>query len=160
VARSMAAQIEGLRRMTVPQLRKKWVEIFGKAPHCDNRAYLWRRLAWQVQADAEGGLSERAKGRIDELNRNLDVDDLFPRKASKRAAGRAKAAPRRDPRLPSPGTVIRRSYRGQDISVKVLDDGFEYDGRPYRSLSAVAEAVTGSHWNGFLFFGIEKGKAG
>jgi len=67
------------------------------------------------------------------------------------------AAPsrKRDPRLPTPGTVISREYHGQLIQVKVNEDGFEYEGRPYRSLSAISKAITGAHWNGFLFFGLD-----
>ncbi len=62
----------------------------------------------------------------------------------------------RDLRLPSPGSFLRREYRGRDILVRVLDRGFEYDGRRYRSLSAIAKAVTGAHWNGLLFFGLAR----
>jgi hypothetical protein len=63
-------------------------------------------------------------------------------------------------RLPIPGTVLTRKYRGRQIEVKVLPNGFDYDGQVYRSLSAVATAVTGSHWNGLLFFGLTENKRG
>ena len=61
---------------------------------------------------------------------------------------------RRDIRLPKPGDVLSRSYKGRAITVRVLESGFEYEGRRFRSLSAIAKAVTGAHWNGLLFFGI------
>lgn len=61
---------------------------------------------------------------------------------------------RRDVRLPKPGDVLSRSYKGREITVRVLEAGFEYEGRRFRSLSAIAEAVTGAHWSGLLFFGI------
>ena len=64
--------------------------------------------------------------------------------------------PPRDPRLPLPGTILRRQYRGRVVQVTVLREGFEYEGEVYRSLSAVAKAVTGSHWNGLLFWGLTK----
>src|SRR5438034_806350 len=73
--------------------------------------------------------------------------------------GQAAAAPVpriRDPRLPSPGTVLTRPYRGRTIAVTVLESGFEYEGRRFDSLTAVAKAVTGSHWNGLEFFGLTK----
>ena len=60
---------------------------------------------------------------------------------------------------PLPGTVLTREYKGREVRVRVLEKGFEYEGQPYRSLSAVAKAITGSHWNGRLFFGLRKGKA-
>ena len=66
--------------------------------------------------------------------------------------------PKRDPRLPAPGTVITRIYRGRDLQLHVLDDGFELDGVHYRSLSEAARAVTGSKWNGRLFWGLTERK--
>jgi hypothetical protein len=60
----------------------------------------------------------------------------------------------RDIRLPKPGDILCRYYKGLEIRVRVLESGFEYDGRRYRSLSAIAKTVTGAHWNGLLFFGI------
>ncbi|MBC7835953.1 MAG: DUF2924 domain-containing protein, partial [Phycisphaerales bacterium] len=61
-------------------------------------------------------------------------------------------------KLPAEGTILRREYKGRDIVVRVLEDGFEHDGETYRSLSAIAKAVTGAHWNGPLFFGLSKGR--
>ncbi len=157
---SIVAEVEALRGMTVAQLRPKWQEVFGERPRTSNKQHLWRRLAWQIQANAYGGLSDRAKKRIDELIPEA-VQWWESRKTSKDVE---KPAPRKqpsahDPRLPKPGTILTRDYKGQRIEVEVLEDGFAYDGKTYRSLSAVARDVTGSHWNGFLFFGIAgKGK--
>ncbi len=161
---SIGAIIRDLQRMTVGELREKWVEVFGEPCRSHNRAYLWKRIAWRIQVNAEGGLSDRAKDRARELYREADIRLRPPRGAFDDAGGPGKAkmaAPgrRRDPRLPAPGTVITREYRSQEITVTVLEDGFEYEGRPYRSLSAIAEAVTGSHWNGYGFFGL-KGRNG
>jgi hypothetical protein len=63
-----------------------------------------------------------------------------------------------DARLPMPGTILSRDYKGRRISVEVRETGFDYDGKIYRSLSAVAQAVTGTKWNGFLFWGLTKSK--
>jgi Protein of unknown function (DUF2924) len=159
---SVTAQIQALRGMKVAELRIKWRELFGEDSRSSNRDFLWRRLAWRVQELAYGGLSERAKARLAELSKEVDLRFLPPR--GWKDALEAATAPRhvvergpvRDPRLPKPGTVLSRPYRGHDIRVTVLDHGFEWDGRPYRSLSAIAREVTGQRWNGMLFFGLTR----
>jgi hypothetical protein len=147
--------------MTVAQLREKWTQLYGgEETRSCNRTYLWRRLAWRVQELAYGGLSERAKARIAELNATDDLRFLPPRKwnpeafLAQGAASGQERRPIRDPRLPATGTVIARQYHGQEIRVTVMEKGFEYQGRPYRSLSAIAREVTGQRWNGILFFGL------
>lgn len=95
------------------------------------------------------GLSDEAKARLDEF---ITAYDPINNKALRQnGAGETKI---RDRRLPIPGTVISKVYKGTIIDVKVLDKGFEYDGKAYRSLSSIAGAVTGQHWNGYLFFGL------
>jgi hypothetical protein len=165
---SVTAQIQALRQMRVAELRVKWRELFGEDSRSNNRDFLWRRLAWRVQELAYGGLSERAKARITELSKEVDIRFLPPRgwKEALEAtmSARPVVAPRpavgsgpiRDTRLPKPGTVLSRPYRGHDIRVTVLEKGFECQGRPYRSLSAIAREVTGQRWNGMLFFGLTK----
>src|SRR5713101_5878369 len=156
---SVTTQILALQKMTVAQLREKWKELYGgEETRSFNRVYLWRRLAWRVQELAYGGLSERAKARVAELNVGDDLRFLPPRgwnpleKVAPTRTSRHRAGLVRDPRLPSPGSVITRQYHGQEIHVTVLEKGFEWEGRPYRSLSAVARDVCGQRWNGFLFF--------
>jgi hypothetical protein len=158
---SVIAQIQALRQMRVADLRVKWRELFGEDSRSNNRDFLWRRLAWRVQELAYGGLSERAKRRLEELGRVVDIRFLPPRgwrdaleKLTTAAPPPSERGPLRDPRLPKPGTVLSRLYRGHDIRVTVLDKGFEWNGRPYRSLSAIAREVTGQRWNGLLFFGL------
>ena len=160
---TVTAQIEALRRMTVGELRVKWRELYGEYTRSCNRAYLWRRLAWRVQELAYGGLSDRAKARIEELNRDGDLRMLPPRGWQPPTNGNGDQPgpqqqqwPLRDPRLPRPGSTLTRRYRGHEIRVLVLDDGFEYEGRHYASLSALAREVTGQRWNGLLFFGLTK----
>ena len=157
---SIPAQILALQKMTVGQLREKWLELYGEPSRSCNRQYLWKRLAWRVQELAYGGLSARAKARIAELNRDGDLRFLPPRSWNPSTfedpgpTPRNEVRPVRDLRLPVPGTVITRDYKGQEIRVSVLEKGFEFEGRPYRSLSAVARAITGQKWNGWLFFGL------
>ena len=117
-----------------------------------------RRIAWRLQALAEGDLSERAKARAAELARDADLRVVPPPlravtadEASSRTVTRETGFAS-DGRLPPPGGVITRKYKGAVVQVKVLAHGFEYAGEVYASLSAVAKAVTGSHCNGFLFF--------
>ena len=156
------AEVEALGRLTVAQLRDRHRELFGEPTNSANRSYLVKRLAWRVQSLAEGGLSERAKRRALELARDADLRTTLPRPP--KAAGEGgttvtvplKTKPSAHDRLPGPGTVLTRTYRGTRVSVKVLKDGFGHDGTVYRSLSAVAKAVTGTHWNGHLFFGLEQ----
>jgi len=162
---SVISQIAALQKMTVGQLREKWKELYGgEETRSFNRTYLWRRLAWRVQELAYGGLSERAKARIAEINHDDDLRFLPPRTWSPPANTAPAPTSRqdehavRDSRLPSPGSVITRQYKGQEIRVTVTDAGFEWQGRPYRSLSAVARNVCGQRWNGFLFFGLTRRK--
>lgn len=158
---SIPAQIAALQRMTVGQLREKWKELYGgEETRSCNKQYLWRRLAWRVQELAFGGLSERAKARIAEINKDDDLRFLPPRGWNPAAiAAPAPTSGRnghlvRDPRLPSPGSVITRKYHGREIRVTITEAGFEWEGRPYRSLSALARDVSGQRWNGMLFFGL------
>jgi hypothetical protein len=158
---NVIGQIQALRQMTVAELRIKWRELFGEESRSCNRDFLWRRLAWRVQELAYGGLSERAKARLEELSHQVDIRFLPPRGwkqalESALASSPARHQPVRDTRLPKQGTILSRPYRGHDIRVTVLESGFEWDGRPYRSLSAIAREVTGQRWNGLLFFGLTR----
>jgi Protein of unknown function (DUF2924) len=153
---NVAREVAALRRMTVKQLRHRYAEVFGDATAANNRPWLERRIAWRLQALAEGDLSERARKRAEELANDADLRVIPPREAA--AGGAAEPPPAKsvplpsDGRLPPPGSLITRAYKGETVTVQVLADGFEYRGEVYRSLSAVAKAVTGSHCNGFLFF--------
>jgi hypothetical protein len=103
-------------------------------------------------------LSNEAQDRLRELMKSLDPLGKLAARARHRdskAPPRSEGQPsRRDIRLPKPGDVLSRYYKGREITVRVLESGFEYEGRRFRSLSAIAKAVTGAHWNGLLFFGI------
>lgn len=143
---------------TIGQLHDRYAALFGERPRSRHRQYLIRRIAWGLQANAEGGLSERALKRAEELADIRDARTTPPRARSlprPARVARLRVDVPSDPRLPSVGTQITRRYRSRVVAVTVLADGFEYDGRRYRSLSAVAKAVTGSHMNGFRFFGLE-----
>jgi hypothetical protein len=159
---TVTAQIQALQTMTVGELKLKWRELYGEDTRSCNRVYLWRRLAWRVQELAYGGLSARAKARLAELSKDDDLRMLPPRKWQPPADGGRPTAPGtpkqplRDPRLPRPGSTLSRQYRGHEVRVLVLEDGFEHEGRRYASLSALAREITGQRWNGLLFFGLTK----
>ncbi|MBP3954849.1 DUF2924 domain-containing protein [Gemmata sp. G18] len=156
---NVAKELAALRRLTPKDLRARYAEVFGEPTTTGNRTWLVRRIAWRVQMLAEGDLSERARARAAELARDADLRVIPPRDRAESAAPRT-AAPETgfasDDRLPPPGSVITRAYKGATVHVKVLATGFEYDGRVFPSLSAVAKAVTGSHCNGFHFFKLNK----
>jgi DUF2924 family protein len=153
-------EVAALRRMTVRELRARYAEAFGEQTNGNNKIWLIKRIAWRLQALAEGDLSERARRRAAELANDADLR-LSPPKAKA-----APAAPERtrtlrvrfkgDSRLPLPGTIITRLYKGETLQVKVLPHGFEFEGEIYKSLSAVAKAITGQHCNGFYFFRLGK----
>lgn len=156
-------EVVRLRRMTVAELRREYAQVTGEETKCRHKDYLVRRIAWHMQAKAEGGLSERAKHRAAELAKGADVRLTAPRGKRTQAKGRTKVAiisVSQDGRLPMPGAVLTREYKGETIEVHVLPKGFEYEGEVYRSLSAVARTVTGTHWNGYHFFGLQKSGKG
>lgn len=151
---NVGKEVAALQRMTVKQLRDKYAEVFGEETNAHNRCWLVKRIAWRMQALAEGDLSERARKRAAELANDADLRLNPPAKAD--AAGDEQATHvvrfQTDDRLPPPGTIITRKYKGEILQVKVLPHGFEHEGEVYTSLSAVARVITGSHCNGFLFF--------
>jgi len=149
---NIPAELAALERMTVAELRDKWQEVNGKPTTASNKAYLQKRLAWRIQELAEGGLSERAKQRIQEL---LQEAPLNWRKVKKGQINiLIGGANKRDRRLPEVGSTLVRIYNRVEHRVKILEDGFEYMGERYETLSAVAKAITGAHWNGYYFFNL------
>src|SRR5262245_5021131 len=156
----VAQQIEELAQMTVSQLRQKYLEVFAEESRSNHKQFLFRRIAWRIQALAEGGLSERARRRALEIANDADLRIRAPKTSFHQdtsiPAGltvRSKTH-RPDPRLPEPGTVLKRYYKDREIIVHVRSDGFLFEERVYRSLSAIAREVTGTKWNGFLFFNL------
>jgi hypothetical protein len=153
-----------LQQMGVTQLRAKYLEVFGEPTRTGNKAFLFKKLAWRIQSLAEGGLSERARRRAEELARDADIRTSVPKApvmttgAAQRTVTMAMSMADGRDRLPIPGTVLTRTYKGKHVAVTVMADGtFDYAGQTYRSLSAIAKVITGSHWNGYLFFGLTKG---
>jgi hypothetical protein len=152
-------QIEALQYLTVGQLQDRYREVFGEDTRSNHKQFLFRRIAWRIQANAEGGLSERARRRALEIADDADLRIRAPRNFLKDAPDTSRTtetrvAPTGDPRLPAPGTLLVRRYQGKDVVVRVRGDGFECDGRLYTSLSAAVREATGTRWNGFSFFSL------
>ena len=149
----VAADLAALQEMTPPDLAEKYLALFGVPPRSRNRDFLRKRLAWRIQELAEGGLSERALTRIEELGPAALASWRRPARTGISPQPRASVSPRaRDPRLPSVGSVLTRTHGMTEHTVTVLDAGFEYQGERYRSLSKIARVITGTPWNGYLFF--------
>jgi hypothetical protein len=141
---TVLAKIAALKTKSTPELRNTWQELFDKQPPALGRRYLEDRIAFRVQELHFGGLSDRARRKLDAL-----ADQLEPR-----------AARRRDPGRPIAGTQLRREWKGIEHVVTVRERDFEYNGRPYKSLSAIAREITNVRWNGPVFFGLRPaGKA-
>jgi hypothetical protein len=150
-------QVAALAHMTVAELRARYAEVFGETTQAGHRTWLMKRIAWRLQALAEGDLSERARRRAAELASDADLR-LAPPKNNLAPPVEHPALPthKTDKRLPPPGSMLVRPYKGRTLHVRVLTQGFEFEGTRYPSLSAVAKAVTGSHCNGFLFFRLAR----
>ena len=157
---NIAREVAALGRMTVSELRSKHIEAFGEPTRTGNRDYLVKRIAWRLQANAHGDLTCRARRRAEELANDADLSTTAQkvRKAENRPAltRQTSVACDSDSRLPMAGANIKRLYKGREIVVRVLPKGFEHEGEVYRTLSAVAKAITGTHWNGYHFFNLKR----
>jgi len=156
---NIGKEVAAMRRCTAAELREKYAKVFGEETRSRHKEYLLRRIAWRLQSLKEGGLSERAKSRAAKLAVESDVRLSAPKKKTSPTNGHTKVASinlSQDNRLPMPGAVITRQYKGQTYMVRILPDGFEYEGDVYRTLSAVAKTITGTHWNGYHFFRLGK----
>ena len=137
-----AARIAELGKMPIERLRGEYVVVVGEPAKSHNKEHLVKKIVQKLREEAKAA---QPKGGI-VLKSKLGEKSATPKFKTD--------APTRDPRLPAPGTVIRREYHGKTFEVIVKEKGVEYGGKAYRSLSGVARVITGSIWNGFLFFGL------
>ena len=150
--RSVVKQIAELPTLPIDRLKERWRALYGTEPPAYNRAHLVKRLAYRVQELAYGGLSEIAMAQLRDRveNGNLGVD----------TPGNGRSEKKRDLNLPVVGTRIIREWNGHRYEVTVVHDGFEFQGLRFRSLTAVAKALTGVHRNGPAFFGLRTPRGG
>jgi hypothetical protein len=135
------ARLAALKTTPTLKLKEQWRQLFESEPPAFNRRYLEGRLAYRIQELAYGGLKPETVRRLEKLGEELD------------GGSKTKRQTRADSR-PVAGTRLIREYKGVEHCVTVRDNDFEYQGRPYKSLSAVARAITGTQWNGVVFFGV------
>ena len=140
MTKSVAARVAALPKAPTPELKQMWRELYDREPPGFSRSYLISRLAYRIQKLAYGGLRPATRAKLDAL-----ADALDPKAARKRVVNG-----------PVVGTQLIREWRGTEHRVTVLADGFEWEGRRYRSLSAVARAITNVQWNGLTFFGVKR----
>jgi hypothetical protein len=173
---NIAKEVTALRRQSTHDLRAQHAALFGDgAWSTNNRVWLIKRIAWRLQAQAEGGLSERARQRAAELANEADLRLGPPRTPLPRSEPKPRTEPKpkartvervtaprspgKRPGRPGAGTTLARVYKGERLQVQVLEDGFAFEGVLYRSLSAVAKTITGSHCSGVRFFGLQRQEA-
>lgn len=143
--KSIPEQIEELRAMRVPDLVVRYEEVHGKPPRVKHREWLWRRIAWKIQEQKYGGLSVVAQRRLDELIAELDLP---------LGNGSRSVTTTLKPRALKPGTVLCRTWRDREVRAIAVEGGWEHEGTVYKTLTAVANAITGTHTSGPRFFGV------
>jgi hypothetical protein len=140
------ARLAALKTMSTPELRTQWRALFDGDPPPFNRRYLETRLAYRIQELAYGGLKPETIRHLERLGEQLDGGNVITRRI-------------RADLKPIAGTRLIREWKGVEHVVTVTADGYDWQGRPYRSLSAVARAITGTRWNGWTFFGLKNRRA-
>ena len=144
---TVLARVSALNTMAIADLKQKWRELFETEPPPFNRRYLESRLAYRVQELAYGGLKPDTIQRLQALADDLDEDGARPRHRGSKGQ-------------PIAGTQLVREWQGVEHRVTVTDGGFLHGGKPYKSLSAIARAITGTRWNGWVFFGLKNMRGG
>ena len=146
------SQIMTLKNASAEELIKRYKELYGEDATGTHKTYLWRKVAYMLQELEHGGLSAKAKNRLKALIEEYDPINNKALRPDKPMVSQQTSA--KDKRLPIPGTMITKEYKGANYQVKVLEKGFEYNGNIYKTLSAIAKEITGAHWNGYLFFNL------
>ena len=142
MADTVLAQLAALKTAPIGALKQKWRDLFEREPPPYNRRFLESRLAYRIQELAYGGLGRETLDRLRAMAKQYEAKDASERKS-------------RPVHRPIAGTQLIREWQGISHCVTVRADDFEYLGRPYKSLSSVAQEITGTKWNGWVFFGLK-----
>ena len=152
---SVLRQISELQRLSYEELKERWAVLYGGTPPAYNRTFIIKRLAYRIQELAHGGLSENVHAKMREI---LDAHG-FDENACDRTTRQTQREKRRRQEMPVSGTRLVRDWNGRRYEVVVVPGGFEYEGKKYRSLTAITKAITGTHWNGRAFFGFRNDRS-
>jgi hypothetical protein len=144
---TVLARLAALKTMRVNELKAEWTKLFGTSAPNNSRPFLELRLGYRIQELAYGGPSRETVRLMDALADELE-------------SGSQRKSKLRHSRMPMAGTRLVREWNGVEHTVTVLRDGFEWQGRTYKSLSAIARAIAGTRWNGWRFFGLREMKRG
>ena len=145
---AILSEILALKNATLGETRAKYTELYGgKEPPNISKLEIWKKIAYKIQEREYGGLSEEAE---DVKNQLIKKHDPINNKTVRSTDWN----PHRDKRLPIPGTIITKTYKGTAFQVQGLERGFECNGHVYKTLGSVARAITGAHWSGYLFFNL------
>lgn len=177
---NMTELIFSLQSLTSKQLRTQYQQVFGETTNVNNKVWLTKRIAWGIQVNREGDISQRARDRALEIAQTSDIRSTLPgpgnnpgnnpdqriRTATHTSlnndnAGTSHSSNRftSDPRLPMVGSVLSRTYKGNTYHVMVQESGFIFQRQTHKSLSAIAKIITGTHCNGFAFFKLNSGSS-
>ena len=155
MAETKLSQIIELREKSLDELKAKYEELFpGQNAPPNNKVFLWRKIAYRIQELEYGGISTESQSKIEQLIQQFDPINNKTLRPDAATENRPKKNRSRDKRLPIPGTVIIKEYKDIKLEVKVLESGFEYHNKVYKSLTSIAKEITGAHWNGYLFFNL------
>ena len=141
------ARLAALKAMTVGELKTEWQALIGTPAPNNSRSFLEQRIAYRIQELTWGGLAKPAARLLDALAGEVEGKKVRQSVIS-------------DPRNPVIGTRLVREWDGAEHVITVMTDGFDWQGRRYKSLSAVARDITGTRWNGYRFFGLRDIKRG
>jgi hypothetical protein len=145
----ISKEIDTLRQMAVPELVQRYRELFGREPRVRHKEWLWKRVCWKIQEKRFGGLSVAAKNRLEELIAEIDLPV-----AERHRTVSGKLNGKRRPKDLAVGTILVRQWRGEELRLTVVENGFSLNGVIYSSLSSAARAASGARWNGPLFWGL------
>lgn len=156
MAETNLSQIMELKEKSLGELKTKYEELFpGQKTSSNNKVFLWRKIAYRIQEIGYGGIPAETQSKIKQLIQQYDPINNKALRPDVVSEGRPKKKGiNRDKRLPIPGTVITKEYKGIKLQIKALESGFEYNNKVYKSLTAIAKEVSGAHWNGYLFFNL------